>query len=640
MSDLMTTAVSGLLSFQRALGTTSHNIANVNTPGYSRQTTEIGTNSPSFFGGSFYGNGVTIEAITRAYDQFLTREMRDTTSAHARAAMFGQLAGHIDGLLADPQGGISSILQDFFSAVQNVADDPSSSTARYAMINAADGLSNRFANIDSRLEDLQRNTNDQMGSLVDEINSLVLSIRDINAALHERYSSGSNGQQAADLLDRRDHLLGELSKKIDITVIDEQDSHLSIFIGNGQTILTGTEAFSLSAQPDFGDPTRDVIVYNGLNTVYDISSNLTGGELGGLLEFRNNVLEPARNALGRTAIGLAETFNAQMRDGMDLDGNLGQDFFSYTPPQSIAFASNAGTAAVSTLVSDVTALTADNYRLAFDGVNWTLTSDSGGSATVANGSPATLTFEGLTLTINGATAAAGDQFTIKPTLAGAGSLQVVTRDPSEIAAALPIRTSSSLANLGDVDISSGLVTDVNDANLLDTASFTFDNPPTTLRSNVDVVVGGVPYLAGAPIPYGNNMVIDANGWQVTLDGTPAAGDRLTVESNLGGNGDNRNALNLANLQNIGIFDGGMASYQEDYAALVGRIGAQTFNANVERDSQATLMLQAVDRRAAKVSVNLDEEAADLVRFQQAYEAAARIIGTAQVMFESLLGSTR
>ena len=254
MPDILNTAISGLLTYQRALSTTSHNISNVNTPGYSRQTAELDTNTPSFFGGNFYGNGVQVESISRAYDQFLTREVRDTTSSHAAAFKFGELAGHIDDVLADPQGGITPILHAFFESVQDVADDPSSSTARYAMINSAEGLAGRFQSINNRFEELSQNTGDELRNLVDEINSLVVGIRDINFALHEIHASGPTTQQAADLLDRRDQLLSELSQKIDITVIDDQDNHLSIFIGNGQTMLSGTEAFSLSAQPNAGDP--------------------------------------------------------------------------------------------------------------------------------------------------------------------------------------------------------------------------------------------------------------------------------------------------------------------------------------------------------------------------------------------------
>jgi len=640
MADLLNNAVSGLIAFQRALSTTSHNIANVNTEGYSRQRAEFTTNPPSFFGGNYYGNGVSIESITRSYDQFLTTEVRDSSSTFTRSQKFSELSGYIDDMLADPYGGISPMLHDFFESVQDVADDPASSTARYALINTADTLAARFASFDQRFEELTRNTSDEIRSTVEEINSLVGQIREINITLNDFAPSAASTQQSADLLDRRDALLNELSQKVDITVIDEGENNLSIFIGNGQTMLAGTNAFTLSAQPSVGDPSRDVITYNGLISVFDISSNLNGGELGGLLDFRNNVLEPTRNALGRTAIGLAETFNAQMRDGMDLNGNLGQDLFSYDPPQSIAFSSNTGTPTVSTVVSDVTALTTDDYELAFDGANWTLTADSGSSATVANGAPATLTFEGLTLTINGATAVAGDRFTIKPTLAGSGGLRVLTDDPNEIAAAAPIRSDASLNNLGSVEISAGIVTDVTDPLLLNTATLTFDNPPTTLRADVAVVVGGVGYAAGAAIPFSNNMLIDANGWQVSLNGAPQAGDVFTVEANVGGSGDNRNALLLANLQNVGVFDGGIATYQENYGTLVGFVGTQTLAANLERDAQESLLLQAVDRQSAKASVNLDEEAADLVRYQQAYEATARMISTAQTIFETLLNSVR
>jgi len=637
MPDMLNTAVSGLLSYQRALSTTSHNVANVNTPGYSRQTVEFDTNNPSFSGGSFYGNGVRVESVARSYDQFLTLEVRDTTSTFARADRFSELAAHIDDVLADPQGGISPILADFFASVQDVADDPASSTARYAMINTAQTLASRFQGIDNRFEDLARNTRADISDTVDEINSLVTQIRDLNISLNEIAPSAVSTQQAADLLDRRDSLLDQLSQKVDITVIDERENNLSIFIGNGQTVLNGVEAFTLSTQPDVSDPSRDVIAYNGLITVYDISDNLSGGELGGLLGFRDNVLDPTRNALGRTAIGIAETFNAQMRDGIDLNGNLGQDFFSYSAPQSIAYASNTGTPTVSTVISDITAVTTDDYQLSFDGANWTLTSDSGSGA---SGAPATLVFEGLTLTIDGATAVAGDRFTIKPTLAGSDSLQVITTDPATVAAALPVRSSASLNNLGDVDISAGIVTDVTDVNLLNTATLTFDNPATTLRADVDVVVGGVGYVAGAAIPYSNNMVIDANGWQVSLNGTPQPGDVFTVEANLGGTGDNRNALNLANLQNAGIFDGGIASYQEDYGSLLGFVGSQAMAVNLERDTQESMLMQAIDRKSSKASVNLDEEAADLVRYQQAYEASARLISTAQTIFETLLDSVR
>ena len=184
MPDMLNTAVSGLLTFQRALSTTSHNISNVNTEGFSRQSVEIGTNTPSFLGNSFFGNGVQIDAVARAYDQFLTQEVRDTTSVHSRLDKFGELASHIDDVLADPQGGISPILHDFFVSVQDVADDPTSSTARFALINTGQTLASRFHNIDNRFEELSNNSITDIRNVVTEINELVIAIRDVNIALN------------------------------------------------------------------------------------------------------------------------------------------------------------------------------------------------------------------------------------------------------------------------------------------------------------------------------------------------------------------------------------------------------------------------------------------------------------------------
>jgi flagellar hook-associated protein 1 FlgK len=643
MADMLNTAVSGLLSFQRALGTTSHNIANVNTDGFSRQSVEIAANTPSFFGGSFVGSGSHVESIQRSYDQFLTTEVRDVTTAHASLNKFAELSGYIDDVLADPQGGISPVLHDLFSSIQDVADDPSSSPARFAMISTAQTFTDRFHNISTRFDQFAENTRTEIGNVVDEINSLVSTIRDFNFSINKTSGSGSTTQQSGDLLDKRDALLTKLAEKVDISVVYSADNNMSIFIGNGQSMLTGTTINTLSVQPSTSDSALDTIIYNGSVGAFDLSAQLQGGELGGLLNFKSTILIPATNALGRTAIGVAEAVNTQMRAGMDLNGDLGQDFFSYNDAQIFSATTNTGTATVTSDVTDVGALTTSDYGLTYDGTNWTITSDKGTTATVANGAPATLVFEGITLTINGATAATGDRFTIKPTVDGAESIQVIPTDPRLIAAAAPIRASSSLSNLGSVEVSAGTVTDSTallTGGVIPTVNFTFSSPATSFTSTAAVVTGGTSYAIGASIPYTNNMQIDANGWQVSLTGVPAAADQFSVQSNVDGTGDNRNALDLANLQNQLILNGGTASFQDDYGTFVGFVGSQTQAANVSRDAQALLLRQAISRNASVVGVNLDEEAADLIRFQQAYQAAAQVISTVQTLFDTLLQSTR
>jgi flagellar hook-associated protein 1 FlgK len=642
MADMLNTAVSGLLSFQRALSTTSHNIANVNTDGFSRQSVEISANSPALMGNSVTGTGAHVQSIQRSYDQFLSTEVRDVTTVHSRLTKFAELAGHIDDVLADPNGGISPALHNLFSSIQDVADDPSSRTARSAMVSSAQSLSEHFHNIDTRFEQLAVNTRTEIGAVVTEINTIVSEIGNLNLSIKKITGSSNTTQQSGDLLDRRDGLLTKLAEKVDISVVYSADNSMSIFIGNGQSVVNGTTVNTLAVQPSASDPEQDVIVYNGSVGKFDLSAQLQGGELGGLLNFKSDILTSVRNSLGRTAIGVAEAVNFQMREGMDLNGNLGQDFFSYTDPQIFSATSNTGTAIVTSDITDVGALTASDYELSYDGAGWTITSGKGTTATVANGSPATLAFEGITLSIDGTTAIAGDSFTIKPTLAGAESINVVQTDPRLIAAAAPIRTSNSLDNLGEANISAGTVT--NSANLLSagvipSVNFSFTSA-TSFTSNATLETGGVTYAPSDPIPYSQNMQIDANGWQVSLSGVPAAGDQFDVQSNEGGIGDNRNVLQIANLQNQLILNGGTSSFQDDYGTFVGFIGSQTQTANVSRDAHALILDQALNRNAAVVGVNLDEEAADLIRFQQAYQAAAQVISTAQSMFDTLLQSTR
>jgi len=646
MADALSNAVSGLLSFQRALATTSHNISNVSTDGYSRQSAQIGAQDPSFIGGYYIGNGSQINAVQRAYDQFLTVELRDTTSTHARFDRLTELAGHIDDVLADPVGGISPILHEFFAAVQDVADDPTSTTARYNLINVANTFTSRFDNIDTRFQQLQESTTTDIRTTVDEINTLVTNIRDINATLANQPVQDNLNQQSADLLDERDRLMQQLAEKVNISVINERENNLSIFIGNGQTILTGTQAFELEAVPNTSDPRQDIIVYRGVSQINDITAALTGGgELGAMLEFRDTILEDTRNDLGRVAIALAASFNDQHRAGMDLNGNLGTDFFSFSTPSVTPFSNNVGTATIDVAISDVTALTRFDYNLEYfdDGINppsWRLVSDSGSaSAAVPDLSPGAdtvLNFEGLTVTIDGPANAAnnGDRFRIKPTLDGAGSLEVLISDPLLIAAAAPIRTEASLNNLGTSAITPGEVIDEANPALLNPVTITFNNPPTTFDVT-DTVTAATTTLA-----FTNGVTVDFNGWRATLSGIPQAGDVLNIQPNLGGQGDNRNALALGNLQVTGILDGGKSDYQQAFSNLVGRVGTLTAAFDNQRVANEALMFQARDRRDSKTAVNLDEEAADLIKFQQAYEAAARVIGSVQVMFDSLIAATR
>jgi len=643
---MFNTAVSGLLSFQRALSTTSHNIANVGTEGYSKQTANFGTRSPDFIGDTFIGNGVQINSITRAYDQFLTSEVRDTTSSYEKNRLTQELAGYVDNVLADPFGGISPALQEFFSAVNDVADDPTSTTSRNNLINVSNTMTERFHNIDTRFGELEANTSKDIRTVVTEINDLVEAIAVANEGLNKIGPDATSTSQSSDLLDQRDQLVLELSKKIDISVINEDTSSLSIFIGNGQTILAGLTPYTLDSVPNASDPSQDSIIYKGLSTVSDLTDSLKfGGELGALLEFRDSVLTDARNDLGRVAVSIAQTFNDQHTAGLDLNNVQGAKFFSVNSPLVLTNSSNTGTTTstdISVTISDINQLTRFDYDLTYDGANWTITSDEGTSSPAAAGANITIpTFEGLDIQITGGVPVAGDTFRIRPTVQGAGSIQTLVSDPLLIAASAAIRTNSSLNNLGTTGISQGVVTDGSNPALLTglPLDITF-NSATTFQTTIPVVANGVAVAANTNIAFTNNMTIAANGWEVNLTGVPQTGDVVTVEVNTGGQGDNRNALILANLQNTATMDGGFSNYQEAYSALVGRVGTVTAAAESQRDSQQALLTQATQRKESKTAVNLDEEAADLIRYQQAYQATAQIISTVQTLFDTLINATR
>ncbi len=666
MADILGSAVSGLLSFQRALSTTSHNIANVNTEGYSRQRVELDTRPPSFLGGNYVGNGVELTGVRRAYDQFITLAVRETNSSYYRQEKFTELASQVDNILADPQGGVSPILQEFFAAVQDVSDDPTSGPARLQLLSTAESLVNRFDSVNTRLDQLTANTEADIQTAIDEINQLAVSIADINLTLAEANAAGDLNQQSADLLDKRDALLNELSQKVSIQVLNEPENNITVLIGNGQTMVAGTESFSLDLDPDPADPTRSIIVYQGFSTINDMTDQIKGGELGGLLDYRSTVLEPAINSLGRVAIGLADSFNDQHRAGMDLNSDLGGDFFSFTQPTTIPNSANTGTSVINTTITDINQLTIDDYTLSYDGANWQLVSSSGSASTAANVTPdvpnigdTTLTFEGLTVVVDAASLPVnGDTFTIRPTEQGAGSINLALSDPNKIAAASLIRTDAPLTNLGDVVISPGVVNDgYAFANALPTAGDLSSYVPVTMNfisasqftatENVTIDGGASFIAAGTPINYVNGMtieVVDASNtsmYQFSLSGTdPRLNDTYTVAANSGGVGDNRNALGLANLQTTNLFDNSSNTYQDAYGIMVGRIGTLTLSAQLERDVQGALLAQAEDRQLQIAGVNLDEEAADMIKYQQAYEAAARVISTAQVLFDTLINSTR
>jgi flagellar hook-associated protein 1 FlgK len=635
--DPLGIAISGLLAFQRGLATTGHNIANVNTEGYSRQRVELAARLPTASGDGYIGNGVNVATVRRAYDAFLTTQVRTSTAAHSQLDSFYALASQVDGLLADPQAGLAPPLQSFFQAVQGVANDPTSIPARQTLLGAAATLADRFHYLDSRLDDLQASVNTQIRTGIAEINDLAGAIATLNERIVQA-TGASGGQPPNDLLDQRDQLIARLSEWVSVSTVAQSDGALNVYIGNGQTLVLGNRAQALVAVGNEYDASRTEVGYlSGASTV-NITSQLSGGKLAGALEFRRQLLDPARNALGRIALALSADFNDQHALGQDLNGSLGGDFFSAlggTSPEALASANNGSGATLAVTVSDPDVLTTSDYRLHYDGATYTVTRLSD-NATVYSGAtaPTTLASEGLTLALSG-TAVAGDSFLIRPTRRAAEDFAVAVSDPRAIAAAAPIRTAAALANSGNARISAGTVNapPPPDVNLQQTVTITFTSPSTYDVSGTGTGnPSGLAYVSGANISY--------NGWTVQISGTPAAGDVFTVQANTDGAGDNRNALLLGGLQNSPRLAGGSTTYSDAYAQLVAEVGSKTQSADMNRQAQAAVLAQAVNAREAVSGVNLDEEAASLLRYQQAYQAAAQTISVADNMFQTLLAVLR
>jgi len=627
MPDLLNISLTGMAAFQRALDVTSHNIANANTPGYSRQVAEFGTREGQGSGNGYFGSGTEITTVKRIYDSLLGSQLQASTTGLARFETLAGLAGRLDSLLADPNTGLNDGLQSFFNAVQDLSNDPASIPTRQALLGEAGGLAARFRTLDGQLGSIDSELNDRVREAVGEINRLAGAVSEVNDKIAR---ANGLGQPPNDLLDERDRLVLALSEQVSVSTAVQDDGSMNVFIGSGQPLVVGATVSTLSVQRGEFDPTRAVVAYEGAAGTTPLDTALTGGALGGLLEFRASVLDPARQALGQTALAFASRFNEQHSSGMDLRGNLGTELFTIGEPQSLYSANNTGSGVAAATVEDDTLLTGADYILRYDGAAWAMTrADSGEPVTLAGSGTSAdpFTADGLAIVVGGAPAA-GDEILLRSGTGLAASVDLAITDPQAVAMAAPTRSTLDLANTGEASISPARVVDPGDPALLSASVIAFTAPGTYSINGA----GSFAYTDGAPIV--------VNGTEVTISGTPATGDRFTIEPNYGAAGDNSNGLVLANIQSIGVLDGGTISINENYGRLVSSVGGVTRQVQASVDAQAVLRQNAQDEVLATSAVNLDEEAAKLIRYQQAYQAVAQVVGVASTLFDTLLEATR
>jgi flagellar hook-associated protein 1 FlgK len=621
MPDILSTSTSALLAFQNAIATTSHNVANVNTEGYSRQQVDFNARQPERFGDMYIGTGVDANSIKRNYDDFLTSQLRNTTSSYGQMDTYATLASSMDNLFGSSQSSLSPMFSQFFNDIEAVSSNPAATPERQTLLSDASALTNRFQTLDAQLGQLDQQTNGQITSSVKDINQLSSTVADLNRQITAAQNSTAGAPN--DLLDQRDQAIKQLAGLVSVQTMPQSDGAMNVFIGNGQSLVVGDKPMQLTTVANAYDPQRLEVAYGGPQGPL-ISDGITGGQLGGTLAFRREMLDPAHNQLGLLAQGFSASFNDQHQAGMDLQGNQGAAFFAAGAPQVLPSQRNIGDATVAVQIGDASALTASDYQLRYDGSQWQLTRLSDGT-TSANSGP--LQMDGMTITPSTG-ANAGDSFLIRPTHEAAGGMQVLIDDPSRIAAAAPLRTQAATSNSGNASISAGTVLDPQNDNLRQNVSIQF------LSANTYSVNGSGSYA------YTSGGNISLNGWQVQISGNPQPGDQFSIQGNTGGVGDNRNAAALSNLQNQGILNNGTATYQQAYGSLVSNVATRTKQSQDGRDAQQVLNQQAQATRDATSGVNLDEEAANLIRFQQAYQAAAQSITTANTMFQTLLSAIR
>ena len=636
-NGLLGIGTSALNANARALSTTSNNIANVNTEGYSRQRVNFAERPSDSVGGLTIGNGVSVSSVTRIFDELTTSQVRVNNSAFSSFETLNTFSSQLDSILADANAGLSPAISGFFDALQEVADDPASTATRQVLLSEADSLVARFDAISGRLETLNNSVNNDISGTVSDINVLAQSIAQVNNQISNTEAGGSGGV-ANDLRDQRDRLLLQLSEYTQVRTVEQSDGTLNVFIGNGQTLVAGGFSQSLSVVSNEFDPTKLEIGYVANGTTTQISNLVTGGRLGGLLDFRETVLEPARNTLGQVAIGIADQVNDQHQLGQDLNGVAGGVFFndiSANSPLVLPSTSNAGTGVVAAAVTDVNALTNSDYLLSNTGGAYSITRLSDNTITNLPGFPgAAAVVDGLTISLSSGTISNGDSFLVRPTSAASRDISLQISDVRQVAAAAPIIGQAASNNTGNASISAGVVNapPPPNANLTQTVTITFNNPPTTF----DVAGTGTGNPTG--VAYTSGGAITYNGFTVEIDGVPAAGDVFTVSANTGGVGDNRNALALANLQQQLGLNNGTSTISNVYGSLVADVGTRTRESELNQAAQETLLRQAEANRDSVSGVNLDEETTNLLQFQQAFQASAQIISIADELFQVLLGA--
>lgn len=640
-SDLLGISISGLRYSQTALSTTGHNIANAGTEGYSRQRATAVTNPAHFQGNGYVGNGVSADAITRVVNDFVTQQLQTDSGLFAGLDTYNGQVGQLNNLLSDTSTGLTGALQSFFASVQNGANDPTSIPARELILSEAEGLADRFNSIHGRFQSMHNSVQGAMEVAVNQVNALTDTIAGLNQKIANANGSGASPN---DLLDQRDEALRKLSEFVSIRTLAQDNGQINVSVGKGQSLVIGGQARTVGLDENPSDPTKLDIGIEG-PPFQTFTDNIDGGQLHGLIKFRDGALNSAFNELGRIAVVLADEFNRVHQDGISLDNEFGGLFFgdiNVAPATTNRSVSNRSGLEVAVTIENTARLEAAEYEAVFDSpTTYRLYRVPGGEEVTGSASePDPLASVGLSLTPN-VPFEAGDRLRLQPVQFGGQEISRALQRPEDIAMASPLTTVHASSNMGSGKVGETTLLNpaIDDADMPVVIEFTSDTTYQIYGASdpYTPVAAGLTFTAGSPLFSSTVGDSDYAGIQASITGNPAAGDRFTFDFNSDGGLDNRNGLRLADLQTQDAI-GSNASFSQAYGALVEKVGIQTSSSRISRDAAEQVLSQTQALRESASGVNLDEEAANLIRFEQLFSANAQVISVARQLFDQLISS--
>jgi flagellar hook-associated protein 1 len=619
---ILTIGNSAMSAAYTQLQVTGHNIANANTVGYSRQEVQLQSAGSGYNGFGFVGRGVDVSTVKRSYSEYLTREVNQTTSQAASDKSRAQELARIDRLFANSAKGLGAAIDDYSSSWGDVVNRPFDSSARSAVIARGQTLTQQVASIDQQLNQATDDVNARLVQGVQAINPTLERLAKLNDQLA---LMGASNQPPNDLLDQRDQMLMAINKSLRSISYENKDGTVSVFTASGEPLVLGKVASKFGLVRDDFDNTKLAVTLtvNGKQLMQSADS-LGGGEISGLLKFRDQDLSQTQARLGQLVGSLASAVNRIQTTGSDINGNAAPALFSLGQPKALPSAQNTGSGQLSVALTDGAALVPTDYELSFNGSQFSLKRLDTGIATQFATLP--IQIDGLAIQLSSGSIANGDQFQLKTASAFTKGFKQLISQPSQLAAGMAITGVAASTNLGSASIDS-LSVQTNSANLLQPVSVTFTSP-----TSFDVI--GVGTGNPSAQTYAAGTSLSFNGWTAVLNGTPKAGDVLTFTPVTQPSADNRNAQRM--LDAFASVSSNGTTFVSSYADLVAGVGLRARSANDSLSLSESLNINAQRAQSEISGVNLDEEAAKLIQYQQAYQAAAKLIASGQQIFQSLL----